>query len=52
MRDWDNTSSLTDMKAKLVLLFFSFHCFAINCSAEFRAGIAFRVVTPDPLLPG
>ena len=39
------------MKAKLVLLFFSFIAFAINCSAEFRAGIAFRVVTPDPLLP-
>src|SRR6266850_1700337 len=23
----------------------------LNCSAEFRAGIAFRNVTPDPLLP-
>jgi hypothetical protein len=25
--------------------------FAINASAEFKAGIAVRVVTPDPLLP-
>src|SRR5215467_12328311 len=39
------------MKAKLVLLLVSFAAFVMNCFAEFRVGIAYRVVTPDPLLP-
>src|SRR5262245_53079710 len=38
------------MNAKLVLILLSFTALEVNCSAEFRAGIAFRVVTPDPLL--
>src|SRR5262245_5513982 len=47
MRDWAHT----DMKAKVVLLFVLFTFFGIRCPAEFRGGIAYRVVTPDPLLP-
>src|SRR5215471_14359405 len=39
------------MKAKPLFLLLSFAAFAMNCPAEFRAGIAYRVVTPDPLLP-
>jgi hypothetical protein len=39
------------MRAKLILLLFSISTFAFNAGAEFRAGIAFRNVTPDPLLP-
>jgi len=41
----------TDMKSKLLVLLAALAGFTFNSSAEFRAGIAFRVVTPDPLLP-
>ena len=37
------------MNSKLILLVVC--SFALNCSAEFKAGIAVRNVTPDPLLP-
>ena len=39
------------MKSKLVILLLSLTAFAFNGLAEFRAGIALRIVTPDPLLP-
>src|ERR1041385_6062528 len=39
------------MKSKLLVLLLSFTTLAFHCSAELRAGIAFRNVTPDPLLP-
>ncbi|MEO6034442.1 MAG: hypothetical protein ABIQ35_04225 [Verrucomicrobiota bacterium] len=39
------------MKSKLFPLFICIALSALNASAEFRAGIAFRKVTPDPLLP-
>src|SRR6184192_3538715 len=39
------------MKTKVVVLLLCFTAFVLNCTAEFRAGIAFRIVTPDPLLP-
>src|SRR6266699_4784321 len=39
------------MKSKLVILLLSLTAFAFHSSAEFRAGIALRIVTPDPLLP-
>src|SRR5436309_724809 len=39
------------MKSKLLVLLLALTCFVFNCTAEFRAGIAFRNVTPDPLLP-
>src|SRR5689334_11332447 len=39
------------MKLKHVALLLLLLAFGFNCSAEFRAGIAFRNVTPDPLLP-
>jgi len=39
------------MKSKLVILLLSLTAFAFNSSAEFRVGIAVRIVTPDPLLP-
>ena len=39
------------MKSKLLVLFVSLIVCVFNCAAEFRAGIAVRVVTPDPLLP-
>src|SRR5438552_16174471 len=41
----------TAMKSKLVFLLLFVFTLAFNCGAEFRAGIAFRNVTPDPLLP-
>jgi hypothetical protein len=41
----------TDMKSKLLVLLVALAGFTFNSSAEFRAGIAVRVVTPDPLLP-
>src|SRR5438477_1712120 len=39
------------MKSKLLLLLLCSTLFVLNCAAEFRAGIAVRIVTPDPLLP-
>src|SRR6266436_4121949 len=39
------------MKIRLLLLLFCSTLFVLNCAAEFRAGIAVRNVTPDPLLP-
>src|SRR2546427_11126067 len=42
---------LTAMKSKLVFLVLSLFTFAFHAAAEFRAGIAVRIVTPDPLLP-
>src|SRR6266478_6274283 len=39
------------MKSKLVFLVLSLFTFAFQAAAEFRAGIAVRIVTPDPLLP-
>ena len=39
------------MKTKVVIFLLCFIAFVLNCAAEFRAGIAFRNVTPDPLLP-
>ena len=39
------------MKIKLVFPLLLVISFAFNCAAEFKAGIAFRNVTPDPLLP-
>ena len=39
------------MKSRLVILLLSLTAFAFHSSAEFRAGIALRIVTPDPLLP-
>ena len=39
------------MKSKLLLLLLCSASFVLNCAAEFRAGIAVRIVTPDPLLP-
>src|SRR5439155_23969880 len=39
------------MKSRLVILLLSLTAFAFHSSAEFRAGIAIRKVTPDPLLP-
>ena len=41
----------TVMKSKLLVLLVTLSGFALDCSAEFRAGIAVRIVTPDPLLP-
>src|SRR5437879_10139204 len=41
----------TDMKSKLLVLLLSLVGFPLDCEAEFKAGIAFRNVTPDPLLP-
>src|SRR5713101_6336315 len=39
------------MKSKLLVLLLALTVFAFNGAAEFRAGIAFRNVTPDPMLP-
>src|SRR4029077_17780666 len=39
------------MKSKLLVSLLSLTLFVFNCTADFRAGIAVRVVTPDPLLP-
>ncbi len=39
------------MKPKLLILLLALTSFVLNCAAEFRAGIAVRKVTPDPLLP-
>jgi len=39
------------MKTKVLLFLLCFTAFVLNGAAEFRAGIAFRNVTPDPLLP-
>src|SRR5437763_4747594 len=39
------------MKSKLLLLLLCSTLSVLNCFAEFRAGIAIRNVTPDPLLP-
>src|SRR5438552_15417236 len=41
----------TAMKSKLVFLLLFVFTLAFNTAAEFRAGIAVRIVTPDPLLP-
>src|SRR5438552_3997146 len=41
----------TAMKSKLVFLLLFVFTLAFNTAAEFRAGIALRIVTPDPLLP-
>ena len=39
------------MKSKLLALLLCLTSFVLNSAAEFRAGIAIRKVTPDPLLP-
>src|SRR6266566_9507012 len=39
------------MKFKILFPVFVFLFVATSANAEFRAGIAVRVVTPDPLLP-
>jgi hypothetical protein len=39
------------MKSKLLLLLLCLTSIACNCAADLRAGIAVRIVTPDPLLP-
>src|SRR6516164_5031476 len=39
------------MKSKLLLLLLCLTSIVYNCAAELRAGIAVRIVTPDPLLP-
>src|SRR6266849_7786532 len=39
------------MKSRLLILLLALTSFVLNCAAEFRAGIAVRKVTPDPLLP-
>src|SRR5207302_3385072 len=51
VRHCSDTISLILMKTKVVVLLLCFTAFVLNCAAEFRAGIAFRIVTPDPLLP-
>src|SRR5260221_11277529 len=43
--------TVINMKSKQFVFLLCFVAFSFNCSAEFRAGIAFRNVTPDPLLP-
>src|ERR1700745_274032 len=39
------------MSLKRLAFLICFSVINLNCFAEFRAGIAFRNVTPDPLLP-
>jgi hypothetical protein len=43
--------TVINMKSKQFVFWLCFVAFNLNCFAEFRAGIAFRNVTPDPLLP-
>ena len=45
------TNRVTYMKSKRLVFLLCYLSFSFNCFAEFRAGIAFRNVTPDPLLP-
>src|SRR5437868_7134473 len=47
----ETTPSMIVMKTKVLLFLLCFTAFVLNGAAEFRAGIAFRNVTPDPLLP-
>src|SRR5438477_1181315 len=47
----ETTPSMIVMKTKVLIFLLCFTAFVLNCAAEFRAGIAFRNVTPDPLLP-
>src|SRR5436190_17976254 len=39
------------MKSKSIFLLYSLFLLASPAPAEFRAGVAVRIVTPDPLLP-
>ena len=47
----DLTRIFHNLPAKVLTLLFSLSLFVSSASAEFRAGISVRTVTPDPLLP-